>query len=62
MHELSQERWFLFFVYYTDLCTVRFLKKQLIASLEGQFKKSHDNLKKIIVQSHASDLDQKIIF
>ena len=50
MHELSQERWFLFFVYYTDLCTVRFLKKQLIASLEEQFKKSHGNLKKIIVQ------------
>ena len=29
------------------------------ASLREQFKKSHENLKRIIFQSHVSDLDQK---
>ena len=57
--KLSQERWFLFFVYYTDLFTGRSIKKQLKASLGEQFKKRHDNHKKIIFQSHVSDLDQK---
>ena len=34
--------------------------KEAIGSFFGeQFKKSHENLKKIIFQSHVSDLDQK---
>ena len=33
--------------------------KQLIASFGEQFMKSHDNFKKIIFQSHVSNLDQK---
>ena len=56
--KFSQERWFLFFVYYTDLSTGRPIKKQLIAFFGEQFKKSHENLKKIIFQSHVSDLDK----
>ena len=39
------ERWFLFFVYYTELCTGCSIKNQLIASFGEQFKKSHENLK-----------------
>ena len=35
------------------------LKKQLITSFQEQFKKSHENLKIIISQSHINDLDQK---
>ena len=46
-------------MYYTDLCTGRSIKKQLIVSFGQQFKKSHENLKKIIFQSHVSDLDKK---
>ena len=42
-----------------DLCTGRSIKKQLIASFGEQFKKSHENLKIIIFQSHVSDLDPK---
>ena len=57
--ELSQDRWLLFFVYYTDQRTGRSIKKQLIAFFGEQFKKSHENLKKIIFQSHVSDLDPK---
>ena len=52
--KLSEERWFLFFVNYTDLCTGRFIKKQLIVSFGEQFMKSHKNR-----QSHVSDLDKK---
>ena len=44
---------------YTDLCTGCSIKNQLIASFGEQFKKSHEN-RKIIFQSHVSDLDQKI--
>ena len=51
--------WFLFVDYYTDLCTRRSIKKQLIVSFGEQFKKSHENLKKIIFQPRVSDLDQK---
>ena len=57
--KLSQNRLFLFFVYYSDLCTGGSTKKQLITSFGEQFKKSHENLTKIIFQSHVSDLDQK---
>ena len=46
-------------MYYTGLCTGRSIKKQLLASFGQQFKKSHENLKKIIFQSHVSDLDKK---
>ena len=49
----------MFFVYYTDLCTGRSIKKQLVVSFGEQFKKSHENLQRIIFQSHVSDLDQK---
>ena len=45
-------------MYYTGLCTGRSIKKQLLASFGQQFKKSHENLKKIIFQSHVSDLDK----
>ena len=37
----------------------RSIKKQLIASFGEQFKKSRENLKIIIFQSHVSDLDPK---
>ena len=53
--KFSQESWFLFFVYYTDLSTGP-IKKQLIAFFGKQFKKSHE--KKIIFQSHISDFDK----
>ena len=46
--KLSQERWFLIFVYYTDLCTRLY-----------QFYTFY-NHKKIIFQSHVSDLNQYI--
>ena len=57
--ELSQEKWFLSFAYYTDLCTGCSIKKQLITSFGEQFKKNHENLKQIIFQSHVSDSDQR---
>ena len=56
--KFSQERWFLFFVYCTDLHKGRPIKKQLIAFIWEQLKKSHENLKKIIFQSHVSGLDK----
>ena len=59
--QLSQERWFFFFVYYTDLRAGRSTKMQLIAFFGEQFQKSHENLKKIIFQSHVSDHDKKNI-
>ena len=37
----------------------RALKKQFITSFREQFKKSHENLKIIISQSHINDLDKK---
>ena len=36
-----------------------FYKKAIDSFFEEQFKKSHENLKEIIFQSHVSDLDQK---
>ena len=57
--KLSQERSFLFFVYYTDLCTGRSIKKQLVASFGEHFKKIHENFKSIIFQCHVVNLDQK---
>ena len=46
-------------MYYTDLCRGRSIKKQLIASFGQQFKKSHENPKKIIFQTHVKDHDKK---
>ena len=57
--ELSEEKWFLSFAYYNDLCTGCSIKKQLITSFGEQFKKNHENLKQIIFQSHVSDSDQR---
>ena len=36
-----------------------FYKKAIDSFFEEQFKKSHENLKEIIFQSHVSDLDRK---
>ena len=57
--KLVQERWFLFFVYFTGLCTGRSIKKHLIAYFEEKFKKNHEKIKGITFQPHVSNIDQK---
>ena len=47
--KLTEEGWFLSFVNYTDLCTGRSIKKQLIASFGEQFMKSHKNRQFMLV-------------